>query len=101
MPSVLSGILLAESLRLDAAIEVPGLRATRIYRADVSESSTSGQPSTWTFVEFQAEDDVAGELSESLAKSLLAEGGWYADFKVQDEHVVVFAEAHLPLLAGR
>lgn len=41
---------------------------------------------------FEAEDEVAQELSESLAKSLLAEGGWYADFTVQDEHVVVFAD---------
>lgn len=92
MPCVLTGILLTESLRLDAPLEVPGLRATRIYRADVSTSSTETQPSTWTFVEFEAEDEVAGELSKSLAGSLLTEGGWYADFTVQDEHVVVFAD---------
>ena len=88
---MLNGTLLAESLRLDAPVEVPGLRATRIYRVDVSRSRTGTQPSTWTFVEFEAEDDVAQELSESLAGSLLAEGGWYADFTVQDQHVVVFA----------
>ena len=43
-------------------------------------------------MEFEAEDEVAGELSESLARSLLAEGGWYADFTVADQHVVVFAD---------
>ena len=39
----------------------------------------------------RADDDVAGPLAESLAQSLLAEGGWYADFGVGDDHVVVFA----------
>jgi len=88
---MLHGILLTEGLRLDAPLEVPGLRVTRIHRADVSKSTTSTQPSTWTFLEFEAEDGLARELSESLANSLLAEGGWYTDFTVQDEHVVVFA----------
>lgn len=48
-------------------------------------------PTTWTFIEFQAEDDRAGELALKLADVLTAEGGWYADFAVGDDHVVVFA----------
>jgi hypothetical protein len=48
-------------------------------------------PTTWTFIEFQAEDDRADELTQQLADVLIAEGGWYADFRVGDEHVVVFA----------
>jgi hypothetical protein len=43
-------------------------------------------------VEFEAEDRVADELADALAGSLLAEGGWYANFTVGDEHVVVFAD---------
>ena len=48
-------------------------------------------PTTWTFLEFQAADDRASELAQQLADVLIAEGGWYADFGVGDEHVVVFA----------
>lgn len=88
---MLKGTLLAESLRLGAPLEVPGLRATRILRSDVSESSTSAQPSVWTSIEFEAGNEVAGQLAAALARSLLAEGGWYADFTVGDENVVVFA----------
>ena len=46
---------------------------------------------TWTVIEFRAEDHRADELAQKLAEVLMAEGGWYADFGVGDDHVVVFA----------
>jgi hypothetical protein len=85
------GTLLAESLRIGASVEVAGLQVTRLVRRDVSGSVTEAQPSVWTFLEFEAEDEVADQLAESLASALLADGGWYADFSVGDEHVIVFA----------
>ena len=45
----------------------------------------------WTVVGFEADDGVADVLAQSLSDSLLAEGGWYADFKTGREHLVVFA----------
>jgi hypothetical protein len=88
---VLKGTLLAESLRIAAPVELTGLRLTRLVRRDVSTSVAAAQPSVWTFVEFEADDAVAEPLASSLAAALLAEGGWYADFTVADEHVIVFA----------
>jgi hypothetical protein len=88
---VLKGALLAESLRVGAVLEVPGLMLTRVARRDVSESATPAQPSVWTFLEFEASDEVADQLADVLARSLLPVGGWYANFTVGDEHVVVFA----------
>jgi hypothetical protein len=88
---MLKGTLLAESLRIGADLNVPGLRATRLSRRDVSSSASAAQPSGWTFLDFEADDDVAGALARSLADALLADGGWYADFMVGDDHVVVFA----------
>ncbi|MBA2699343.1 MAG: hypothetical protein H0U61_11330 [Nocardioidaceae bacterium] len=35
---------------------------------------------------------MAQQLAQTLARSLLAEGGWYADFAVGDDHVVVSAD---------
>jgi hypothetical protein len=89
---MLTGVLLTESLRIGAVLEVPGLGVTRLYRRDVSDSTTDEQPSVWTFLEFEADDDTAGPLAEALARALLAEGGWYADFRVGAEHVVVYAD---------
>jgi hypothetical protein len=88
---MLTGTLLAESPRVGAELVVPGLRLTRLSRVDVSTSVLPTQPGVWTFVELEAEDDLAGPLAEALAGALLPEGGWYADFGVGDDHVVVFA----------
>jgi hypothetical protein len=88
---VLKGALLVESLRVGAVLEVQGLTLTRVARRDVSESATSTQPPVWTFLEFEAADEVADQLANALAMSLLAEGGWYANLTVGDDHVVVFA----------
>jgi hypothetical protein len=89
---VLKGALLAESLRVGASLEVPGLIVTRVARCDVSGSATPAQPSVWTLLEFEAADGVADQLADALAQSLLADGGWYANFTVGDEHLVVFAD---------
>jgi hypothetical protein len=83
--------MLAESLRIGASLDVAGLRVTRLSRRDVSASASTAQPSVWTFLGFEADDDVADPLARSLAGALLAEGGWYADFTVGDDHMVVFA----------
>jgi hypothetical protein len=89
---MVKGTLLAESLRIGASIEIAGLRVTRLSRIDMSGSTTSGQPDVWTLLEFEAENDAADPLADVLARSLFAEGGWYADFTVGDQHVVVFAD---------
>jgi hypothetical protein len=87
---MLTGTILAESIRIGAELSVDGLIVTKIFRRDMPDEPP-GMPTTWTFVEFEAEDDRAGELAQKLADVLIAEGGWYADFGVGDDHVVVFA----------
>lgn len=88
---MLKGTLLAESLRIGAEVRVAGLTMTRLSRQDMTDAVTAAQPAVWTLVEFEGDDDAAGLLAAALAGSLLAEGGWYADFSVADDHVVVFA----------
>jgi len=87
---VLSGTLLAESIRVGNELSIDGLVVSKIFRRDFPDEPP-GMPTTWTFVEFQAEDERADELAQKLADVLIAEGGWYADFGVGDDHVVVFA----------
>jgi len=85
------GRLLTESLRVGVDVRVPSLRVVRFGRHDVSESTSDGQPDVWTFLDFEAPDEAADELAAALAGALLAGQGWYADFTVGDDHVVVFA----------
>jgi hypothetical protein len=48
-------------------------------------------PTTWTLLEFEADDGLADSLARKLAGVLIADGGWFADFGAGDDHVVVFA----------
>lgn len=57
----------------------------------MSNSATGNQPAVWTVIDFTAEDDVTDEIARELSAGLAAEGGWYADFRVGEDHVVVYA----------
>ena len=89
--SMLRGRLLTESLRVGAELAVPDLLVRRMGRVDVSSSASATQPKIWTFLDFEAPDDRADELALALASALLPDDGWYANFEVADEDVVVFA----------
>lgn len=88
---MLKGTVIAESLRPGTELRVAGLRVPRLSREDLSASVTPAQPPVWTLLEIEAEDDAADTLALLLSQSLLAEGGWYADFAVGGDHVVVYA----------
>ncbi|MFC6017002.1 hypothetical protein ACFP2T_12395 [Plantactinospora solaniradicis] len=64
---------------------------TRVVRRDVSASVSADQPDVWTVLDSEAADDVADALAQSLSRCLRADGGWYADFTLGNDHVVVFA----------
>jgi hypothetical protein len=89
---MLTGRVLAESLRVGVDLVVPDLRVTRVGRHDVSASTAGSQPGVWTFLDVEAPDERADELAQALAEAVRPEDGWYADFSVGDEHVVVFAQ---------
>ena len=63
-----SGCIIVESLRVGTLLEVGGLRMTRLSRQDVSSGATPAQPTVWTLVNFEADDAVANELAEALAR---------------------------------
>src|SRR4051794_30655784 len=91
MEAMLTGRLLAESLRVGTDFRLPQwLRITRIGREDVAGSTSASQPDVWTLLDFAAPDERAEELGGMLAAWLTADEGWYADFVAGGEHVVVF-----------
>jgi len=87
---MLTGRIIAESLATGSAIEIRGLRAVRISREDAGQSRAPHQPAAWTLLDVAAPDEAAEELASVLAGSLVANQGWYADFRVGQDHVVVF-----------
>ena len=87
---MLTGRIIAESLATGSAIEIRGLRAIRISREDAGHSRAPDQPASWTLLDVAAPDEASDDLASVLAESLVEGQGWYADFRVGKEHVVVF-----------
>jgi hypothetical protein len=85
-----SGALIAESLSKDNPLDGVVLQVRKISRGDVGDVS-AGQPLTWTVIEFEVDEQVVTDLAESLSRSISASGGWYCDFRTDDETFVVFA----------
>ena len=85
------GTLIAESLRIGAQIEGISFAATKIDRARVGDTS-AGQPLVWTLMEFEIADQDAARLASLLESALQREGGWYCDFRTDDDTFVVFAD---------
>ena len=99
------GRLIAESMRVDARLELDGVELVAVGRNDVSagtrageaprevDGAVEGQPPVWTFVDFAAPDALADDVARRLSEVLLAEGGWYADMDAGEDKIVVFAGA--------
>jgi len=86
----LGGTLIAESLRVGSVLEGLALTVAKISRSDLGDVA-AGQPPTWTFVEFDAADEDADRLANALERVLERAGGWYCDFRSEQETFVVFA----------
>jgi hypothetical protein len=86
----LGGTLIAESLRVGSVLEGLALTVAKISRSDLRDVA-AGQPRTWTFVEFDAADQDADRLANALERVLERAGGWYCDFRSEQETFVMFA----------
>ena len=85
----LEGVLLAESLRRDVALETVDLDVWKISRADAGDEA-AGQPRVWTFIHFHAPPAGADRLADRLSEALDPVGGWYCDFRSEHDTFVVF-----------
>lgn len=90
---MITGTLIVDSLRPGARLEVTGLRLRSIYRLAPGGSVGPQQPEVWSVVDFEADDEVVDDLTQALVSDLSAVGGWYCDFAVGGDRVVVYAGA--------
>jgi hypothetical protein len=85
---MLEGTLIAESLRSGTTLDGLDLTVRRIVR-HTPGGIAEDQPAIWTNIDFEAVDEQAGALADALA-TMLAEPGWYPDFRSATETFVVF-----------
>lgn len=88
---MIQGCVIAESLATGAVFAPSNVRVDKITRLDMSGTAAASQPRVWTVIEFTADDEYADDIARRLAATLSADGGWYADFRIGDDHVVVYA----------
>lgn len=87
----LRGTIIAESIRPGAHLNCEQLRVVRINRWDLEGRSSSDQPGFWTAIDFEAEDPAADDIARAIADVINPDGGWYCDFRVGDDQVIIYA----------
>lgn len=84
------GVVITQSLKPGTELDGIRLVVRKITTADNS-GAAANQPSRWTLLTFEVDDADAEALADWFADSLIAEPGvWYADFKNDVEHWVIF-----------
>jgi hypothetical protein len=86
---MVTGVLIAESLRVGATLEGVPLVARKLWRI-ATEDPMVEQPSAWTLIQFEAAETDAPRLAAALATVLDDAPAWYADFHSPTEKFVVF-----------
>jgi hypothetical protein len=85
-----AGNLITESLRPGTVLDTVRIAVGKITTIDHA-NATAEQPSRWTILGFEIDDDDADRLADWLAGSLVADPSvWYCDYHNQVEHFVIF-----------
>lgn len=90
---MIRGTLIGESLRPGTRLDLGAVRSVTVGRHDLGPGAGPDQPTRWTHIDFELADTDGDRFAGTLADALLAQGGWYCDFRDGDDHVVVFAGA--------
>lgn len=85
---MINGVFIAESLRVGVCLDDLPLTIRRIQRCR-PDGTTAEQPDLWTLLDFTADEGETDRIA-SLFAGVLDPFGWYADFRTDDETVVVF-----------
>ncbi len=91
-----TGILLKESLKDTKVLTQLQVTQTEIWQV---ENATGSQPSTWTALTFEADDQQAEMLADRLSQSLHPEG-WYINASTASDVYVIFPGKVFKYLIG-
>jgi hypothetical protein len=88
--TMVSGYVIAESMRTGSQLANIPLRLTKIERRAI-ENAPAEQPAVWTMIEFEFAEQDAERIAAALADVLDERGGWgYSDFSLGNEKLVIF-----------
>ena len=85
-----SGVVITQSLKPGTELTGVPLVVDRLVTFDKADAAED-QPTRWTMIFFRVDDADAERLASWFADSLISEPGvWYADFRNDAEHFVIF-----------
>lgn len=85
-----TGAVITQSLKPGSELTGVPLVVDRLVTFDKSDAAEN-QPTRWTMIFFRIDDADAERLASWFADSLISEPGvWYADFRNDAEHFVIF-----------
>jgi len=84
---MLKGLLLKESLSELSLLDSLQITKTEIWQVS---NAVAWQPTTWTAVSFEADNDQADELAERMSQAL--KPMWYINGSTEDMVYVIFPE---------
>ena len=84
------GVIIEESLENKDVLEKVKILKTDIEQ--VTEEHKTPWIKQWTLHAVEIQNDQIDEVAEELTRTLDSEQGWYADFKNDDFHYIIFRD---------
>lgn len=85
-----TGVIIEESLTDKAVLNDVKIVSTKVE--PVTEEHKTPWVKQWTLHDVEIPADKAAEVAEKISKALDREHNWYADFKTDKEHFVIYRD---------
>lgn len=82
------GVIIEESLEDKAVLGGVEIASTKVEA--VTDEHKTPWVKQWTLHTVKISKDKAAEVAEKVSKALDSEHNWYADFKTDDDHYIIF-----------
>lgn len=83
-----SGVIIEESLTDNSVLHDVKITSTKVE--PVTEHHKTPWVKQWTLHTVEIPEDKAADVAEKISKALDKEHDWYADFKTDTEHYVIY-----------
>lgn len=83
-----NGVIIEESLADKSVLNDVNTISTKV--APVTERHKTPWVKQWTMHTVEVADDKAAEVADKISKALDKDHDWYADFKTETEHHVIY-----------
>ena len=82
------GVIIEESLTDKSVLNDVNIISTKVE--PVTEHHKTPWVKQWTLHTVEIQDDKAAEVADKISKALDKDHDWYADFKTETEHYVIY-----------